>query len=76
MHDLAIDIRKLVSVAHSNIPIGDREQMVINYLIHNVYNLAIQRHLLSVDTSTVPNPMLAIDEYLATGVQDKQCVKQ
>lgn len=42
-----------MSLAHAYIPVGDREQITLDYLIRSVDNGAIQRHLLSVDISAV-----------------------
>lgn len=69
--ELAIEISLLLSLAHSHIPIADREQIVVDYLIHSVENHVMQRHLLSVDTSTMEGIVRAIEKYLAIGAQDQ-----
>lgn len=51
--DLAIEIRQLISLAHSYMPIADKAHIVVDYLICSVENRAMQRHFQYVDTSTV-----------------------
>lgn len=62
-------------MVHSYIPIGDREQMVIDLLIQSIDNSAIQRYLLSMDTSAVARSVRTIDEYLVIGVLDRLLFK-
>lgn len=75
VYDLAIEIRKLVSLAHSYVPVEDRKQTKSEYLIHSADNRAIQRYLLSVDTFTVEGTVKAIDEYFAIGTSDRTVCK-
>lgn len=65
VYDFTIEIRKLGSLAHIYISVGYWEQITVYYLIRIVDNWDIQRHLLSVDTSTVEGTVRVIDEYLA-----------
>lgn len=51
--DLAIEIGRLVGLAHSYILTGDRDQLVGDYLVSSMHSRAIQRHLLTIDTTTV-----------------------
>lgn len=51
--DLALEIRQLVSLPHSYIPLADREQMVVDNLIRSAETHAMSRHLFSVDTSMI-----------------------
>lgn len=60
--DLAMEIRKLVSLAHPSTPINERELLSICYLILGIDNKSLQRHLLSVDTTVAANTVLAIEE--------------
>lgn len=64
VHDLVLEIKKLVSIAYSclHIPISDREQMIIDYLVQSIDNRSIKWHLLSVDITTIAGTVRAIDE--------------
>lgn len=65
--DLGLEIRQLVSLANSSMPIIDRELMVGDYLLHTVETCALWRHLLPMDTSTVESTVKAVEGYLAVG---------
>lgn len=73
--NFAINFQKLVSLAHSNVPVRDKEQIPIAYPIRSVESHAIPWHLPSVDTSTFEWTVKAIDEYLAIGTSDQLICK-
>lgn len=59
-----------MSRAHSYVPMLDREQVTIDYLIRGMDSKAIQCHLVTIDSSTVSGTERAIEEYLAI----KNCI--
>lgn len=51
--DLVVEIGQLSGLAHPYILVGDRDQLVIVYLICSIGSKAVERNILTADTSTV-----------------------
>lgn len=68
--NLAVEIRKLVSLAHPSMSVDKRELLSIDYLICDMDCTTMQRHILTADTTTVTNTVLATEEYLVVGGVD------
>lgn len=49
--DLSIAIRQLVGLAYPYVPVSERSELVVKYLIDSLDNKTIQCHLLTADTS-------------------------
>lgn len=73
--DLALEIKGLVGLAHPTMSEREREQMAIDHLIRSLDNKALQRHLLTADTSTLAQAQVAIEEYLSVGGTDRAVVR-
>lgn len=62
--DLAVEIGRLVGLAHPYKTTGNRDCLVMDYLMRN---RAIHRHLLTANASTATGTVRAIKEYLVVG---------
>lgn len=63
-------IRKPVNLAHPSKPVCEGELLSTDYLIPGMGNKFLQPYLLTTDTTTTANTVLAIEEYPAVGTVD------
>lgn len=63
--DFAMEIGHLAKQAHLCLPIAEQDLHTIGYLVRILGSKALQKHLVTANTSTIASTVLAIEGYLA-----------
>lgn len=70
MSDFSIELKQLIKLGHPYLPFTGRELLTVDYLKSSVWNKALQKHLVTTDTSSIASTIPAIKGHMAI---DNEC---